>query len=832
MPIRPALRPRHRALPVLCAAMLALAPVATRAAPAVDASEFDQLRTRWHARLTGGEALDTRDPDIARAVATLAANARRHWDAMDKRPARGALWPDLAAPANSANITNSYVRLQAMALAWSTAGSPLRGDAALAADIVAGLDWLHAHRYNATVTWYGNWWDWHIGTPLALANTMTLMHERLGAGRRAAWLAAIDRFVPDPAVRLKPDGTVLAAETGANLLDKSLAVILRGVLGQSAAKIAQGRAAIGPALLYVTEGDGFYRDGSFIQHDYVPYTGAYGPAVIDDMSRLLSLLEGSRWALADPNVANVFDWATTAYAPFIYDGAMMDAVRGRAIARHNSTDHTAGRSTIAALVRLARAGTTAYPRQGAAIAAATKGWIARDTTFGGSHAAPLAAAKTATDAFVPAPLPVDDIVAIKALMADPRVAAAAEPEGVRVFASMDRVVQRGPGFAASLALFSDRISAFEYGNGENLAGWWTGMGMLALYDADQARYLGGYWPTIDKRRLPGTTTDRSGSGVPVDWKKYPNTGGWTGGATLAGKYAVAGMAFATGGVTGSTLTGRKSWFLFGDRIVAVGSGLASTDGVPVETIVENRKLAAHGGNVLTVDGVVQRPVSGSAAPLPAVRWAHLAGNVPGSDVAWYFPDKPALESLRETRSATWRTMSASGGTNVVTNHFHSLALPHGSNPRDAGYAYVILPGRSAAQAAAYAAAPTVTVLERSASVTAVRDAALGLVGATFWADGAAVVKMDHVPYLASDRKAAVLVQEAGGMLHVAVADPTQAGTAPVTIDIARAAGEIVATSPGIAILQTRPTIRLAVDVAGAAGRSFSASFRLAPSEVR
>ena len=134
-------------------------------------------------------------------------------------------------------------------------------------------------------------------------------------------VAAIDRFVPDPAVRLNPDGTARAAETGANLLDKSLAVILRGVLGKSAARIAQGRDAIGPGLLYVTHGDGFYRDGSFIQHDHVPYTGSYGPAVIDDMSRLLYLLDGSRWALTVPNVANVYDWAIDAYLPFLYDGA-------------------------------------------------------------------------------------------------------------------------------------------------------------------------------------------------------------------------------------------------------------------------------------------------------------------------------------------------------------------------------------------------------------------------------------------------------------------------------------------------------------------------------
>ncbi|GGY02639.1 DNRLRE domain-containing protein [Massilia dura] len=811
--------------PQVLAVLLALATLALAPHTAL-ADEYDTLRTKWQTRLTGGVAIDTGDPDIAQAVATLAANAQLHWNAMDKGAGRTFLWSDLAATATSAHVTNSYGRLHSMALAWSTTGSPLKGNAALAADIVAALDWLYANRYNETVTYYDNWWDWHIGTPQSLTGTMTLMYGQLSTAQRASWLKAIDKFVPDPAVRLRPDGTALTTETGANLLDKALAVILRGVLGKSAAKIVQGRDAISPGLLYVTAGDGFYRDGSFVQHEYVPYTGSYGPAVIDDMSKLLYLLTGSTWAFTDPNVTNVYDWSINAFAPLIHDGAMMDAVRGRGIARQYSTDHTAGRSIVTALVRLTHAGAATYPQQSAAIDAAVKGWMARDTTFGASY---FAATPTAV-AGVYSPLPVYEMTLMKALAANPDVKAAPEPAGVNVFASMDRAVQRGPGFAASLALFSNRISAFEYGNGENLAGWWTGMGMLTLYDADQARYLNGYWPTIDKRRLPGTTTDRSGSGTPVAWKKYPNTRNWAGGAALAGKYAAIGMDFATSGVTGSTLTGKKSWFMFGDRIVAVGAGIASTGGAgsgnPVETIVENSKLNADGSNAFTVNGAAQPAAPGGGTALAAVRWAHLAGNVPGADVAWYFPDAPTMNSLRETRSATWQTMSSGGGTASLSNHFHSLALPHGTDPASGSYAYVILPGRSAAQAAAYAAAPGVTILERSATATAVRDTALGLVGAHFWTDADKTVQVDGAPYLTSNRKAAVITQEADNVLQVAVADPTQANTGTIVIEVARAAGAVIASSAGVTVSQLKPTIRLTVDVDAAAGKSFGASFRL------
>jgi hyaluronate lyase len=139
---------------------------------------------------------------------------------------------------------------------------------------------------------------------------------------------------------------------------------------------------------------------------------------------------------------------------------------------------------------------------------------------------------------------------------------------------------------------------------------------------------------------------------------------------------------------------------------------------------------------------------------------------------------------------------------------------------------VILPGRSTAQAAAYAAAPTVTILERSAAATAVRDTALGLVGAHFWTDAAKTVNLQGAPYVTSNRKAAVITQEVDNVLHVAVADPTQANGGAIEIEIARAAGAAIATSPGVTVTRLAPTIRLAIDVAAAAGKSFGASFRL------
>ncbi|QNM98795.1 hypothetical protein H9L41_11640 [Chitinimonas koreensis] len=117
-------------------------------APAAWADEYDSLREKWLTRLTGGSAANTADPDIAAQLATIASNAQANWSGMNTAAGRTYLWSDLASTTNSSHVTGSYTRLNAMALAYSTSGSSLYGNAALAADIVAGLDWLYANRYN------------------------------------------------------------------------------------------------------------------------------------------------------------------------------------------------------------------------------------------------------------------------------------------------------------------------------------------------------------------------------------------------------------------------------------------------------------------------------------------------------------------------------------------------------------------------------------------------------------------------------------------------------------------------------------------------------------
>jgi hyaluronate lyase len=145
---------------------------------------------------------------------------------------------------------------------------------------------------------YDNWWSWEIGVPQRLEHICALLYAQLGSTRLANYLTAIDHFVPSPTMYPEP---------GANRVDSARVVALRGVLGKSAGKIAAARDSLAVSLRYVLTGDGLYRDGSYVYHTDVAYTGTYGIVHLDGVAQLAALLAGSSWAMTDPNIANLYN---------------------------------------------------------------------------------------------------------------------------------------------------------------------------------------------------------------------------------------------------------------------------------------------------------------------------------------------------------------------------------------------------------------------------------------------------------------------------------------------------------------------------------------------
>lgn len=748
------------------------------------ADEFDNMRNKWKEMITGGTAYNPLDPDIADIITERTEKANVNWSTMDNTP-DAYLWSDLASTTDSSQITTAYGRIRTMAVAYETIGSSLNNNAALLADIKIALDWMYANQYNESKTAYGNWWDWEIGIPSALNDLTVLLYNDLSPTQITNYMNAVNTFTP------------VVTRTGANRVWAASVVGVRGVIVKDGAQVSACRDGLSEVFDYVTSGDGFYTDGSFIQHSKIPYNGGYGSALLSDVAKLMYLLNGSTYQVTDPDSQNVYAWVYEAFEPLIYKGAMMDMVRGRNISRYYSEDHIAAHATIGAIMRLSKA---APPADAAAFKSMVKYWLQTDNYQ-----------NFVTDASI------GNIIEANAILNDSGIVSRGELVRHKQYPGMDRAVHLRPGFGFGISMFSSRIYNYESGS-ENKRGWHTADGMTYLYNNDLSQFSDGFWPTVNSYRLPGTTVLKN-STVPAN--KLSNTS-WVGGTEILGTYGVSGMYLQT---PGTNLQARKSWFMFDDEIVALGSDIDSTDGIVVETVVENRKLTSSGNNALTVNGTAKSTALGWSETMTGTNWIHLEGNVPGSDIGYYFPGSATVKGIREARTKSWSLIDfrPTAPTTPITNNFMNLWLDHGSNPTNKSYAYVLLPNKTSSQVSSYASNPNITILKNASTVQAVKETELNIIGANFWSGN------QTVDMITSSSKAAVMTKENTGTdIEVSVSDPTQLNTGSINIELNRRGYGTISADAGITVTQLSPTIKFSVNVNAAMGKAFKVKFNLSP----
>ncbi|HEY4417740.1 MAG TPA: polysaccharide lyase family 8 super-sandwich domain-containing protein [Verrucomicrobiae bacterium] len=762
----------------------------------VFADDFTGLRQAWGDYLTGGTNLNSSDPVVASWIATVGSTASANWSAMNKSTNRTYLWSNAAGwSTNSANITTSYFRLTTMAQGWATKGSSVYANAALAADIISALDWMYTNVYNEHVTQYDNWWDWEIGAPNDLNNSLVLLYPLLSGPQVTNYCKAIDHFTPS------------GFGTGANRVWFSEVMAVRGIVGLNSNKVATARDILSDisgggannVFAYVSTSDGFYRDGSFIQHEHDPYTGGYGASLLQVLAKMMVWLAPSPWTVTDPMQTNVVQWCYNSFEPLIYCGNMPDHVRGRGIVVSTTDGYGAGEQVIDSIFRIAQ---TAPANDAARLNSMVKYWGAVNP-----------------DAALTSYVDIDLIPAAEQLLTNASVAARGELIGHYRFPGMDRVIHRGPGFGFTLSLFSSRIYNYEFINSQNYHGWFTGYGMNYLYTTnDWFQFTDNYWPTVDPYHLPGTTVNQTAlsNGTNANMAGSQN---WVGGTSLSGNSGTSGV---TAGVTGmaladvdSPLSAKKSWFMFNNEIVCLGAGITSGGGGSIDTTVENRKISTSNTNVLIVNGTVMPATLGWSSTLVNVSWCDL-------DVAggYYFPRGANLSARRQARTGTWAAIGAGGSSTAYTRNYLSLIWNHGTNPTNASYAYVLLPNATVTGISNYAANPTAVILTNTPAMQAVAESSLGILAANFWTNGTQTIGM-----LTANTRCSVITRTAANVLEVGVSDPTWTNTGAISLTLNTPALSVISVSAGVTVQQLNP-VKLLVNVKGAQGQTFQARLQL------
>lgn len=711
------------------------------------ADVYDDMRQRLLDKVALGTNFDTSDPDVTAYVTAMDNNTASLWSSMEKSPTtKGYLWSAYNkltgdATYTPAHVWHTYGNLRTMARSYACPASTYYHNASLLADIKMGLNFLYSIAFNGSTSPIGNFYEWRIGIPEYYGHIVTMLYDELTASQLNNYDVSVGHMIRDLAV----NGNM----TYANQANVCQELITLGIISKKSADIQSALSnsvrvfvdattvtqrntaqaqfekcwkAQGDYHQYsVGKKEGYYPDGTFIQHIAIPYIGAYGMEMIELSSFMARILTGTDFTVPASIIAALPDLIQKTYLPAIYKGEMMYMFMGRSTSANpfQNADHILLDSYLSA-------------KQYISDASVQAGIIAKCK----SGIQPLTYSATVFGSMSP----LRDKPVYNSLMAETASTASVETFAL-FYPCGDRLIFQTDRFRFGLSMSSARIGKFESINNMNTKGWYLGDGMTYLYlPTDRQQYVNYFSNNLNWQRLAGTTVDAlkrtaetNNYGLFGTPKKQKD---WVGGLDFRGQYAQAGMHLQ-GQV--SSLQARKSWFCFTDEIVCLGAGITMTEARKAESVIENRKSTA----AFTIDGVARQNKKGVELTHTNPSYMHLDGTG-----GYYFPN---------ANQDVCSFISYDGYSMIYFNH--------GVTPSNASYAYVLLPGMTAEETAAYASDAPVRILRNDTVIQAAVHTTTGVTGINFWSAGTC-----HG--VTSDGAASVMFWQNGQDLFIALSEPT------------------------------------------------------------
>ncbi|MFO8224162.1 polysaccharide lyase 8 family protein, partial [Staphylococcus aureus] len=643
----------------------------------VQTPDYEKLKKTWLDVNYGYDQYDENNQDMKKKFDAKEKEAKKLLDDMKTDTNRTYLWSGAEnLETNSSHMTKNYRNIEKIAESMQHKNTVLK-TVENKLKIKEALDWMHKNVYgknpsqkveDLTKNRKGqttpknnslNWWDYEIGTPRALTNTLLLMDDMLTKDEMKNYSKPISTYAPSSDKILSSVGESEDAK-GGNLVDISKVKLLESVIEEDVDMLKKSIDSFNKVFTYVQDSatgkgrNGFYKDGSYIDHQDVPYTGAYGVVLLEGISQMMPMIKESPFKTTQDN-ATLSNWIDEGFMPLIYKGEMMDLSRGRAISRENETSHTASATVMKSLLRL---NDTMDDSTKTRYKQIVKTSVNSDSSYNQNNY---------LNSY-------SDIAKMKKLMNDSTISKNDLTQQLKIYNDMDRVTYHNKDldFAFGLSMTSKNIARYENINGENLKGWHTGAGMSYLYNSDVKHYRDNFWATADMTCLPGTTTLND---MPSTNTK--NDKSFVGGTKLNNKYASIGMDFEN---QDKTLTAKKSYFILNDKIVFLGTGIKSTDSSknPV-TSVENRKA---NGYKLFKDDI---EITTSDVNAQETHSVFLESNDTKKNIGYHFLDKPKITVKKESHTGKWSEINKSQKKDDKKDEYYEVTQTH--NTSDSKYAY-------------------------------------------------------------------------------------------------------------------------------------------------
>jgi hypothetical protein len=495
--------------------------------------------------------------------------------------------------------------------------------------------------------------------------------------------------------------------TGQNLVWFAQEYMEHGLLTGNAEEVQRAVDVI-EGTIVITDQEGIQADYSFHQHGSQLYNGGYGQGFLEDTCRWGGYLTGTRFAFAPDKIDIISN--------YLLDGS-------RWMMRGPLMDYgTNGRG----LVRIPTKGNNITP---------------------GAYCDQLAGLD---------PAHADQYHALRAMILGkgpvyPLL-------GNKQFWRSDFMVDQTKDIYFSVKMNSSRTVGIETINGENLKGYWLPFGLT--YIAPTGTEYDSIFPVWDWAHLPGITCPAAVYKL-VNNFKQPNT-------------FVGGVSDGTNGACamkldiespGESLHAHKAWFFFDQEIVALGAGISSTLGDPVDTTLNQTLLKGP----VVADG---KTLENGEHNLKAASWILHNG------IGYLFPDKSDVVVNNHAQTGTWQSISSSESPKPVSEKVFSLWVNHGVKRTDGKYSYVVVPGMDKVKLADYAKKLPVQVLVNTTDVQAVRNDTLGITQAIFYSPGS--VKWGGWT-LSVDQPCMVLTKDGKDGLNVTLSSPMSGENVSVSV---------------------------------------------------
>lgn len=645
---------------------------------------YEKLKNTWLDVNYGYDKYDESNPDMKKKFEATENEAKKLLSEMKTESGRTYLWESSKdIDTKSADMTRTYRNIEKIAEAMNHPKTTLKNDENKK-KLKDALEWLHKNAYgkdpdkkvadlktnfsksapqkNTNL----NWWDYEIGTPKSLTNTLILLNGDISSDEKKKYTAPIKTFAPKSDEILSSVGKAGPAK-GGNLVDIAKVKLLESIIEEDKDMTKNSIDSFNKVFTYVQsnstgkERNGFYKDGSYIDHQDVPYTGAYGVVLLEGISQMMPMIKETPFKETSQNDTILKSWIDDGFMPLIYKGEMMDLSRGRAISRENETSHSASVTVMKSLLRLSDAMDESTKAKYKKI---VKTSVKSDSSYKQNDYLSS----------------YSDISKMKALMEDSTLSTNDLTQQLKIYNDMDRVTYHNKDldFAFGLSMTSKNVARYESINNENLKGWHTGAGMSYLYNSDVKHYRDNFWATADMKRLAGTTT--LDNEEPKENKNSDKT--FVGGTKFDDQHASIGMEFEN---QDKTLTAKKSYFILNDKIVFLGTGIKNTDSSmnPVTTI-ENRK--ANGYTLYTDD---KQTTNSDNQETNSV---FLESTDTKKNIGYHFLNKSKINVKKESHTGKWSEINKSQKTEDKKDEYYEVTQKHSNS--DNKYGYVLYPSLS------------------------------------------------------------------------------------------------------------------------------------------